>query len=53
MADSAPSSKLKFIAEVRPAFERAVRRAAPDSSGVEAMPMHAPMQDNPAHEPFE
>ena len=52
MTDSAPSAKLKFTAEVRPAFERAVRRAAPDRSGVEAMPMHEPMQGNPADQPF-
>ena len=52
VADSAPSAKLKFTAEVRPAFERAVRRAAPDRSGVEAMPMHEPMQGNPADQPF-
>jgi len=52
MADSAPSAKLKFTAEVRPAFERVVRHAAPDLGGIEAVPLRAPMEDNPADQPF-
>ena len=52
MANSAPSAKLKFTAEVRPAFERVVRHAASDLGGIEAMPLRAPMEDNPADQPF-